>query len=306
MQWCLKVRVVGLWVIPDREKEDNPQSTEMVLQDVKGDRIHATIGRYVMRLFKGKISELGLCIMKNFVVGPNTFKFRTTKHMMRLTFTNRTMVEEINDLLFGINIFNIRPYKHLIDQVNVDENELFDIVGEIVGHGEIQPHKQNDKNSVFMNVELQDHELNNIEATFWGDFVEQMTPYLDGSNAAPVVVVMQFIREHKFQVELDTILDKNALFKVAVKSHNVEQHVETYTILKICDDEELTKQFRPSFSDDDFPDPDFNSKKVAAETHEITDSNPDNDLNTPTNTPAKRSLWEIESLGIEVEDDPNA
>ncbi|KAF3673579.1 hypothetical protein FXO38_05581 [Capsicum annuum] len=92
-----------------------------------------------------------------------------------------------------------------------------------------------------------------------------------------------------YPVELDTILDKNALFKVAVQSHNVEQHVEIYTILKICDDEELTKQFRHSSSDDDFP-----------------DSNPDNDLNTPTNTPAKRSLLEIESLGIEVEDDPNA
>ncbi|PHT75646.1 hypothetical protein T459_19168 [Capsicum annuum] len=65
-----------------------------------------------------------------------------------------------------------------------------------------------------------------------------------------------------YPVEIDTILDNNAPFNVAVKSHNVEQHVE--------------------------------------------DSNPDNDLNTPTNTPAKRSLLEVESLGIEVEDDSNA
>ncbi|KAM3360388.1 hypothetical protein P3S68_020100 [Capsicum galapagoense] len=393
------------------------------------------------------------------------------------------MVEEINDPLFGMHIFNIRPFKYLIDQVNVDENELFDVVDEIVGHGAIQSHKQNDKISVFMNVELQDHELNSIEATFGGDFVEQITPCLDGSNTAPVVVVMQFIRAHKFQdkysihntwhasklwvnpdlpqvvdfkisligvrgdntlrvsqistqrsyfvsdellsgdvedktiaqlveclhegnfwmyatifhiemengwsymgrkrcpkkvkkirnkfhckkcdrmghsaahryklqvrvmdgtdfislflwdreatkligksatqlkgqidkttdfdnddaypVEIDTILDKNALFKVAIKIHNVE-HVEVYTVLKICDDEELTKQFRPSSNDDDFPDPNFNCEKVATETHEITDSNPDNDLNTLTNTMAKRSLLEIESLGIEIEDDPNA
>ncbi|KAF3677058.1 hypothetical protein FXO37_05018 [Capsicum annuum] len=152
--------------------------------------------------------------------------------------------------------------------------------------------------------------LNNIEATFWGDFVEQITPYLDGSNTAPIVVIIQFIRAHKFQgsrsnkdhkevfcliertgrqVKLDTILDKNALFKVAVKSHNVEQHVEVYTILKICDDEKLTKQFQPSCSDNDF-----------------SDSNPDNNLNTPTNTLTKRSLLEVESLGTEVEDNSNA
>ncbi|KAM3303962.1 hypothetical protein P3S67_014994 [Capsicum chacoense] len=154
MQWCLKVQVVRLWVIPDCEKEDNPQSMEMVLQDVKRDRIHATIGRYVMHLFKEKISELGLYIMKNFMVGPNTFKFKTTKHKMRLMFIKRTMIEEINDPLFGMNIFNIRPYKYLIDQVDVDENELFYVVSEIVGHGAIQSHKQNDKIGVFMNVEL--------------------------------------------------------------------------------------------------------------------------------------------------------
>ncbi|PHT45053.1 hypothetical protein CQW23_14211 [Capsicum baccatum] len=35
------------------------------------------------------------------------------------------------------------------------------------------------------------------------------------------------------------------------------------------------------------------------------DSNPDNDLNTPTNTQSKRSLLEVESLSIEVEDDLN-
>ncbi|PHU11899.1 hypothetical protein BC332_18829 [Capsicum chinense] len=70
------------------------------------------------------------------------------------------------------------------------------------------------------------------------------------------------IDKNAYPVEIDTILDNNAPFNVAVKIHNVEQHVE--------------------------------------------DSNPDNDLNTPTNTPTKKSLLEVESLGIEVEDDSNA
>ncbi|KAM3201027.1 hypothetical protein P3L10_033390 [Capsicum annuum] len=53
--------------------------------------------------------------------------------------------------------------------------------------------------------------------------------------------------------ELDTILEKKTMFKVAVKTNNVEQHNEVYTVIKLCDDEEVTKQFRPSHSDDDFP-----------------------------------------------------
>ncbi|KAF3660806.1 hypothetical protein FXO38_12033 [Capsicum annuum] len=66
-----------------------------------------------------------------------------------------------------------------------------------------------------------------------------------------------------YLVELDTILDKNALFKVAVKSYNVEQQVEVYTVLKICDDEELTKQFKPSSRDDDFPEEESTTRSAS-------------------------------------------
>ncbi|KAM3303472.1 hypothetical protein P3S67_014502 [Capsicum chacoense] len=115
--------------------------------------------------------------------------------------------------------------------------------------------------------------------------------------------------EGAYPYELDTILEKKTMFMVAVKTDNVEQHNEVYTVIKICDDEEVTKQFCPSHSDDYFPDPDINCEKIADEPLEITailDSNPHNDLITPTNTPAKRSLLEVESLGIEVDDDPNS
>ncbi|KAF3669170.1 histone H3.2 [Capsicum annuum] len=59
--------------------------------------------------------------------------------------------------------------------------------------------------------------------------------------------------EGAYPYELDTILEKKTMFKVAVKTNNVEQHNEVYTVIKLCDDEEVTKQFRPSHSDDDFP-----------------------------------------------------
>ncbi|XP_016493904.1 uncharacterized protein LOC107813190 [Nicotiana tabacum] len=50
-----------------------------------------------------------------------------------------------------------------------------------------------------MNVELEDHERNNISATFWGEFVDQILPHLEGSPHEPVIVVMQLIKVHKFQ-----------------------------------------------------------------------------------------------------------
>ncbi|PHT78404.1 hypothetical protein T459_16456 [Capsicum annuum] len=251
MQWCLKVRVVRLWVIPDREKEDNPQSMEMVLQDKKEDRIHATVGRYVMRLFKGKISELGLYIMKKFVVGPNIFKFKTTKHRMRLTFTNRTMVEEINDPLF--EKYSVRNTWHASKLwVNPDLPQVVDFKTSLIGvHGD---------NTLRVSQISTQHSYSVSDELLSGD--------VEGKTIVQLVECLHttdFDEDGAYPVELNTILDKNALFK----------------------------------------DPNFICEKVAAETHEIADSNPDNDLNTPTNTQAKRSLLEVESLSIEVEDDPN-
>lgn len=72
-----------------------------------------------MHLFKKK-SELGLYIMEKFMVDPSSLKIKTTKYKMRLMFTNRTLIEKINDLIFGMNIFNQQPFKHLIDQIGVD------------------------------------------------------------------------------------------------------------------------------------------------------------------------------------------
>ncbi|XP_075107170.1 uncharacterized protein LOC142180128 isoform X1 [Nicotiana tabacum] len=125
-------------------------------------------------MFKPKIKELGLYFIKNFVVGPNNMKLKYTRHKLKLAFTHKTIVEESNDHLFGV-------------------------IGEVVSYGEVDSHNQGDKASTFMNVELEDHERNNISATSWREFVDQILPHLEGSPHQPVIVVMQLIKAHKFQ-----------------------------------------------------------------------------------------------------------
>ncbi|XP_075109619.1 replication protein A 70 kDa DNA-binding subunit A-like [Nicotiana tabacum] len=150
-------------------------------------------------MFKPKIQELGLYFMKNFVVGPNYMKLKYTRHKLKLAFTHKTIVEEANDHLFGMSIFDLKPYEYLINKIDVEESELFDVIGEVVSYGEVESHNQGDKKSAYMNVELEDHERNNISATFWGEFVDQILPHLEGSLYQPVIVVMQLIKAHKFQ-----------------------------------------------------------------------------------------------------------
>nr|XP_016508018.1 PREDICTED: uncharacterized protein LOC107825654 isoform X1 [Nicotiana tabacum] len=140
--------------------------------------------------------------MANFIVCQNKERFNTTKHRLMLTFTQRTTVAETIDPLFPMNIFELRPYHQLINKVDVNESELFDVIGEIVNFSEVQTQKQGEITRKYMDIELEDDERNKLSATFWGEFVDQVIPHLLSSNNQPIIVVMQLIKAHKFQDEL--------------------------------------------------------------------------------------------------------
>ncbi|KAF3629099.1 putative late blight resistance protein -like protein R1B-16-like [Capsicum annuum] len=83
MHWNLRVRIIRLWQLQDKFKPDVPYSLDMVLQDSKGDRIHASIGKYDIKFFENKMEELTLYRINNFVVTSNSKKFKTTTHKHR-------------------------------------------------------------------------------------------------------------------------------------------------------------------------------------------------------------------------------
>ncbi|KAG5605730.1 hypothetical protein H5410_027222 [Solanum commersonii] len=168
---------------------------------LKGDRIHASLGRSLFPNFRESIKEMGLYFIKNFVVCPNTMKLRIKDHKFKLMFTKKIVVEEIED-----------PH--------------FNIIGEVVSYWDVQSIKQDDSVRTFINVDIQDYEYashnsmnrnKNISTTFWGDFVDHIKPYLNESNDKPIVVVMQLIRSHRFR---DQISVKNTwhAFKLYINS----------------------------------------------------------------------------------------
>ncbi|XP_075098160.1 uncharacterized protein LOC107787054 isoform X2 [Nicotiana tabacum] len=98
-----------------------------------------------------------------------------------------------------MNIFDLRPYDQLINKVDVNETELFDVIGEIVGFSEVHTHKQGGISRKFMDIELEDDERKKLSATFWGEFVDEIVPHLLISNSQLIIIVMQLIKAHKFQ-----------------------------------------------------------------------------------------------------------
>ncbi|XP_019225606.1 PREDICTED: uncharacterized protein LOC109207180 [Nicotiana attenuata] len=194
-----QVRVVRLWENPDRDRPNTPFSIEIIVMDEKGDCIHASIGRSFIQRFNQQIKDMGLYIMKNFVVCPNNMKLKTKDHKFKLMFTHKTTIEEIHDPHFNMCIFKFKTYDQLSNPQEFDNTKLFDVIGEIVSYEDVQSIKQDDSIRMFMNIEIQDYESNTISATLWGDFVEQIKLYLNGSNDKPVVIVMQLIRAHRYR-----------------------------------------------------------------------------------------------------------
>ncbi|RYQ85503.1 hypothetical protein Ahy_B10g105073 [Arachis hypogaea] len=70
--------VVRLYEFPSQWNENEVFNLEMVLQDVKGDRIHATISKPVLEAFRHQIKEHAIYSIHNFIITTNNGKIRTT------------------------------------------------------------------------------------------------------------------------------------------------------------------------------------------------------------------------------------
>nr|XP_033515348.1 uncharacterized protein LOC104109284 isoform X2 [Nicotiana tomentosiformis]XP_033515349.1 uncharacterized protein LOC104109285 isoform X2 [Nicotiana tomentosiformis]XP_033515350.1 uncharacterized protein LOC104109286 isoform X2 [Nicotiana tomentosiformis] len=93
--------------------------------------------------------------------------------------------------LFHMDIFNLRPFDQFTNQHDVDEAELFDIVGQVVTYETVQTYKQGDNKSVFMNIELEDDKRNKISATLWSELVDQIQPHLNVITQCVAVGMLQ-------------------------------------------------------------------------------------------------------------------
>ncbi|XP_019241546.1 PREDICTED: uncharacterized protein LOC109221522 [Nicotiana attenuata] len=111
----------------------------------------------------------------------------------------RTIVEETTDPTFYMDIFNLRPFDHFTNQHDVDEAELFDVVGQVMTYEAVRTYKLGDNKSVFMNIELEDDKRNRISATLWSELVDQIQPHLNASTADPLIVVLQLMKAQKYR-----------------------------------------------------------------------------------------------------------
>nr|XP_009764722.1 PREDICTED: uncharacterized protein LOC104216394 [Nicotiana sylvestris]XP_016493716.1 PREDICTED: uncharacterized protein LOC107813027 [Nicotiana tabacum] len=62
--------------------------------------------------------------------------------------------------------------------------------------------------------------------------------------------------------ELNNVLQRKLMFKVIVKSENIQLQKEIYSVVKLTDEEQLIKKYSLDTPTNDLTDPDFNNNQV--------------------------------------------
>ncbi|XP_072066976.1 uncharacterized protein [Arachis hypogaea] len=138
LAWSLVVGVARLYEFPSKWNNNEVFSLELVLQDEKGDRIHATVCKPRLELFRNKIKEHVVYSIQNFIVKLNNGKVKTTPHKYKLNFYTKTVVAVLPIETFSFNPFEFRPFHELEKNGSTDGNLLFDYIGDVVGKDEIK------------------------------------------------------------------------------------------------------------------------------------------------------------------------
>ncbi|XLV01040.1 hypothetical protein S245_015411 [Arachis hypogaea] len=133
LHWSFKVFVVRAWDVPSRFNDKEVMSMELVLQDSKGHRLQASIPKPLVKKWKDVIVEFQMYTMKNFVVLDNTTYPKVTPDKYILVFSHRTRVHHVEHPSFPLDAFRLKSFKELLNADKLDDSELIDIIGEVVG-----------------------------------------------------------------------------------------------------------------------------------------------------------------------------
>ncbi|XP_072062067.1 replication protein A 70 kDa DNA-binding subunit A-like [Arachis hypogaea] len=201
LAWSFKVHVIRIYEVSNRFNLKELNSIEMVLQDSKGGRIQASIPKSLVKKWRGVIIEFQMYTMSNFIVIKeiNPMK-RVIPGTWVFTFSHRTRVDHVVNTSFPLQPFRFRTIPHLINAGSLVDNDLFDLIGEIVGKEEPKYLITNKgKETRRLAVVLQDLENNRINCVLFGGMVDQILPHFEEGRMEPLIVVLQYFRATRWK-----------------------------------------------------------------------------------------------------------
>ncbi|WJX16898.1 DNA helicase [Trifolium repens] len=200
--WRVGVVVDDIWIT---YKGGSEEHIELLLRDVKGDTIQATILRDDIAKWKDKLKGGKTYSMRNFRVTKNEGGFKMTPHNFMLTFVGTTTkVEEIVMPEIPATLFNFKDFAEI----------LADVIGVVHTVGKcVSPTNTRKGSAAFILSDLSHHQ---IDCTLWD---AMSVKFLDHINSrpdfGPVVLIMKHVRVKEpqgiYNIQLSNVWDGTKL-----------------------------------------------------------------------------------------------
>ncbi|XP_018443582.1 replication protein A 70 kDa DNA-binding subunit C-like [Raphanus sativus] len=193
--WKVQVKIIRLW---KQYSAAGGETIEMVLLDVRGDKISATVKRELVGKFDRMLQEGETKVLINFTVTNSSGSYRTTKHPFKIVFLPTTRVricEELSMNLSGLNPVNFRD----VLSGGLDDDYLVDVIGQIVEVAQMEIVSVNGKDTQKISIELRNEEDERLPLVLWGKFAEDVSSAIKLHSEQSIVCVLRFgkIKEWK-------------------------------------------------------------------------------------------------------------
>ncbi|XLT76320.1 hypothetical protein HN873_032594 [Arachis hypogaea] len=210
LAWNLKVGIVRLYEFPSKWNPREIYSMELVLQDERGDRIHCSISKSNMAVFRTLIREHELYAMKNFIVQVVGQSVRTTSHKYKLSFYTKTSISLLPSGSFLFNPFQFISYEKIEAMVGVNKNHLMDCMGHVIEREDVTPLvTKSGEESKFIKLHLEDLEENIMKCTLFGELVDKALGLFDKDDGQPIILVAQLFKPNFYLNEVNV---QNSLY----------------------------------------------------------------------------------------------
>ncbi|KAL3618764.1 hypothetical protein CASFOL_037426 [Castilleja foliolosa] len=191
--WGVKVRIVRLYKQPNSRNCTEVESVEMILHDVTGDRIHATMTPDLYKKLEKLLVEGAICRITHLLIKENTWKCRTTTNTQRLQLYHQSQVLPFSYKNFPSFMVDLRDYTDLTLPIPDQPYNLIDIViGRVTSYQE--PAKVHALNTRRLDFKIQDTRGNSLDCCLWADYVDTVLPAFEHNTNIPCIVLFRFGR----------------------------------------------------------------------------------------------------------------
>ncbi|MED6197761.1 hypothetical protein PIB30_059638, partial [Stylosanthes scabra] len=114
-----------MWEVRSKSNPKQITHVELILQDGKGDRLHAVLPHSLISTWGQVLAEFKFFNMRFFIVVENSLRSRSTTTNLVLTFYNRTVVTPVLNPTFPLEALRLREIGDILRADRINKADIF-------------------------------------------------------------------------------------------------------------------------------------------------------------------------------------